>query len=501
MNATPESSAHSSDTQAEQPKPPQEAPSDAAPSPETPPAPSVPEPESLSPDSAAAMDAAMQAAVNPQQPTGDPNHASHHPGRPELKDDGVHAPRKLRGPRVVQGGREHRKGTVVSVGPEDVFVEFGPKELGVVPRSQYNEDDLPTVGEELEVVIERFEANEALFICSRPGAVQKADWELLQPGQVVQAQVTGTNKGGLQCEVAKHAAFMPASQVDIRRIEDLSVFVGETLTCKVMKVDRMGRGNITLSRRDILKEEQKESQAKLRESLKEGQTVEGVVKKIMPFGAFVDIGGIDALLHIGDMSHERVNKPEDVVKEGETVTVQVIKLDWEKNRHALGMKQLSEHPWDKLISEIQLNEGDVVPGTVTKLMDFGAFVEVAPGLEGLVHISELDWKRVAKTSDAVQPKASVQVKVLKIEKDKRKLSLSIKQAKDRPQQPGDRGKRRGKGEQDTRSADEILKETPQLRRMREQAKQKQKDEKEVAKKSGGIGGLDYLGGGLGDLKL
>lgn len=410
----------------------------------------------------------------------------------------------IRGPRVVQSGREHRAGKVVSVGPTDIFIEFGPKELGVLPRIQFKEEELPKAGDNLEVVIDKFEKDESLFICSRPGQVQKAEWELLEPGTVVEALVTGTNKGGLELEVAHHRAFMPASQVDVRRIDDLQPFVGQKLKCKVTRVDRSGRGNITLSRRDIVGEERTEALKKLRDSLKEGDTVDGVVRKIMPFGAFVDIGGIDALLHIGDLSHDRVRRVEDVIKEGQNVRVKILKLDWENDRHSLGLKQLTADPFEAGIKDVV--DGAELTGRVTKLLEFGAFVEVAPGVEGLVHISELAWSRVAKVSDVVQPNQVIKVKVLKVEKDSRKISLSLKQTLERPadQAPrgggpggagGGRGRGRGdRGEKDTRTPEEILKETPQLRRMREEAKKKHgKDLKS------GLG--KGLGIGLGDLKL
>lgn len=415
--------------------------------------------------------------------------------------DDVRRPKKTWGPRVVEGGREYRKGTVVSVGPEAVFLEFGPKELGLLERSALAEAELPSVGSEVEVVVDRFDTTESLYFCSLPGKVQKADWELLEKGQIVEARVTGFNKGGLELEVASHRAFMPASQIDVRRIEDMSPYVDQKLVCKVMRVDRSGRGNITLSRRQVLAGERKEKVKELRESLKEGDEIEGEVRKIMPFGAFVDMGGIDGLLHVSDISHDRAIKVEDKIKEGDTVRVKVLKLDWEHDRHSLGLKQLEPNPYEESLKEI--NEGDVVTGRVTKLMEFGAFVEVADGVEGLVHISELDWKRVNKTSDVVQPNTTVKVKVLKIDPDERKVSLSIKQAKDRPQQAAPRGRRRkGEGEADTRKAEEILKETPEFRRLRERAKQQEKKkEKRGAKEAGGLGSARGMGLGLGDLKL
>ncbi|MEO0630390.1 MAG: S1 RNA-binding domain-containing protein, partial [Planctomycetota bacterium] len=353
----------------------------------------------------------------------------------------------------------------------------------------------------------RYEATESLYVCSRPGAVKKADWEMLEAGEIVEAKVTGSNKGGLEMEVAGHRAFMPASQVSLDRVPDLSIFHGEKLTCKVQRLDRRGAGNIVLSRRDILQAEREKLAKELKDSLQEGQTVRGKVKKIMPFGAFVDIGGVDGLVHVGDLSHERVNMGEKnvakYVQEGQEVSVQVLKLDWESNRISLGMKQLQDDPFAAAMEEIV--EGAIVTGKVKNIADFGAFVELQGGLEGLVHISEIDYKRVANVADVLKPDEVVSVKVLKVDADSRKISLSIKQTKEAPKRDGPqrgsgggKGRGRGRGERDDRSPDEILKETPQLRRMREKAKADQ-----VSK--GGKGGLDLdkFGGGmgLGDLKL
>lgn len=419
---------------------------------------------------------------------------------------------KLRGPRVVQGGREHRTGTVVSVGPTDIFIEFGPKELGVLDRAQFKdkdgaEADLPVVGTQLEVVVQRYEAAESLYICARPGSVQKAEWELLEPGQVIEARVTGVNKGGLELEIAGHRAFMPAGQVDLDHVKDLSVFVGEKLECQVQRVDRRGKGNIVLSRREILQTRRAEAAEKLREALHEGQTVEGTVRKIMDFGAFVDIGGVDGLIHISDLSHDRVNHgAKNVarhVSEGQKVTVQILSLDWDANRISLGLKQLQADPFEAAASEVI--EGAELTGKVTKILEFGCFVEVAPGIEGLVHISELDYRRVAQVGDVVQEGEIVKVKVLKVDPQSRKISLSIKATKEAPAPQGapggsgGRGGKRGRGDRDDRNPEEILKETPQLRRMREAAKKREKDQKRSG--TGGLGDSSVFGTGLGDLKL
>lgn len=407
--------------------------------------------------------------------------------------------KSIKGPRVVRGGREHRTGMIVSVGATDVFVEFGPKELGVVEITQFK-DNPPSVGDQLEVAVQRFDSAESLYICALPGAVQKADWEMLEPGQVVEARVTGVNKGGLELEIANHRAFMPASQVDIDRVPDLSVFVGEKMTCEVQKVDKRGQGNIVLSRRDVLQKERAKAAESLKEALKEGDTVTGTVRKIMDFGAFVDLGGVDGLVHLNDLSHERVNHgAKNVarhVSEGQKVSVQILKLDWEGNRIGLGLKQLQADPFASAAEEVV--EGAELSGKVTKILDFGAFVEVAPGVEGLVHISELDWRRVNDVSEVLKENEVVQVKVLKVDPSDRKISLSIKQLKDRPQQQGGgggRGRGGGRGGRDDRTAEEILKETPELRRLREQAK------KQPKKGGGGLGNAGGMGMGLGDLKL
>jgi small subunit ribosomal protein S1 len=402
-------------------------------------------------------------------------------------------PAAIRGPRVVQAGREHRHGKVVSVGPTDIFIEFGPKELGVLPRVQFtDESTVPVVGADVEVVIDKYESAENIFICSRPGMVQKADWEMLEVGQVVEAKVTGVAKGkdakqvGLELEVANHKAFMPASQIGFDRIEDLSVYVGERLKCAISRVDRMGRGNIVLSRRDILAQERKEQAEKIIANLTEGQTVEGVVRKIMPFGVFVDIGGIDGLIHFSDLTFDRIGFGERAiakyVQEGQKLNVKVLKIERDeanpsaKPKIGLGLKQVAGDPFATATGE--LVEGSEVNGKVTKIAEFGAFVEIGPGVEGLVHISEIDYKRIARVEDALKVDEIVRAKVIKLDKANRRISLSIKALKPAPEAPAGAGGP-GKGGKDKfgkdkfggRTAEEIMKETPALRRQREKFKQ------------------------------
>ena len=415
-----------------------------------PPAQSVEAP-AVSDDMNAEMEAAMKAATAPM------------PQQPKAAGS---SPAPIRGPRVVQAGREIRPGRVVSVGPTDIFVEFGPKDLGVVPRDQFKEDEVPAVDSQLEVVVQQRDPD-GLLICARPGTVQKADWEMLEPGQIVEARVTGVNKGGLDLEIANHRAFMPAGQVSLDHIEDLSVFVGEKMKAAVVRVDRSGKGNIVLSRREVLNQERKEQAEKLKATLEEGMVVEGTVRKIMAFGAFVDLGGVDGLVHVSDLTHDRVGHGEKFVsryvKEGERLKVQILKVDWEAGRLSLGLKQIQADPFAQATGE--LTEGAEVNGRVTKIAEFGAFVELSPGVEGLVHISELAWKRVNKVEEVVKPDEVVKAKILKIDPQTRRISLSIKALQPPPERPaGGRGKDRF---QDKRTPEEILKVSPELRRLRE----------------------------------
>jgi small subunit ribosomal protein S1 len=305
---------------------------------------------------------------------------------------------------------------------------------------------------------------------------------MLEAGQVVEARVTGVVTGkenkpaGLELEVAGHKAFMPAGQIGFDRVEDLSIFVGEKMKCAVARVERMGKGNIVLSRREVLAVERRENADKLRASLKEGDTIEGTVRKIMPFGAFVDLGGIDGLVHQSDITYDRMGFGEKAiakhVTEGQRVRVRILKLDFENNRIALGMKQVMGDPFAQTAQNMM--EGGEVAGKVVRIAEFGAFVELSPGVEGLVHISEIDHKRVNKVEEVLKVDEIVRAKVLKIDPANRRISLSVKALKPLPELSlgggaGDKGK--GKKDRPGRSAEEILKETPALRRMREKYKQ------------------------------
>ena len=320
-----------------------------------------------------------------------------------------------------------KTGTVVAIHGNDVFIEFGPKAQGVCPVDQF--DKPPEAGAKLEFLIERFDESEGLLILNRQGAVRKAAWESIEVGQVIEARCTGVNKGGLELEVANHKAFMPAGQVDLYHIDDLSVFVGEKMPAEVIELDKR-RGRIVLSRRASLEAERAILREQLMEKLDVGPRYEAKITAVKPYGAFADIGGMEGLIHISDMSYQRLKDPSEVVKVGDKVEVEVLKIDetCTPPKLGLGMKQLLTDPYESAVSEIV--EGAMVSGKVTKLMDFGAFVELAPGVEGLIHISELSHERVNKVSQVVREGEVVTVKVLGVDQQRRRIGLSLKASKE-----------------------------------------------------------------------
>ncbi|MDG2423241.1 MAG: S1 RNA-binding domain-containing protein [Phycisphaerales bacterium] len=322
-------------------------------------------------------------------------------------------------------GRPERTGTIVHVRGEEVYVEFGPKMQGVCSLSQFTEPPVP--GSQAEFLIERRDRSDGMLVLSRPGGVQRASWDHLEEGQVIESTCTGTNKGGLEMDVAGHSAFMPAGQVDIHHVPDLTVMVGQKFACRVIELDKRAN-RLVLSRRDVLQEERKRNREALMGSLEIGQTHTGLVTSVQSYGAFADIGGVEGLIHVSDMAWERISSPESLVKPGDQIMVQIIKMDLENDppRIGLGMKQLTTDPFTASVGAV--TEGEVINGTVTRLAEFGAFVELASGLEGLIHISELANERVGRVSQIVKVGQVVSVKVLKVDAERKRIALSMKQA-------------------------------------------------------------------------
>jgi small subunit ribosomal protein S1 len=336
---------------------------------------------------------------------------------------GAPQPRKAAGPE----GPPKRMGKVLSVRGKDVFVDVGGRTQGVLPTTQFPEG-LPRPGDEVEVSIEGYDLD-GLLLLSRGGQAVEADWSTVAIGQIVEARVTAATKGGLSVEVNGIRGFMPISQIEGFRVEDINPYVGQKLKCLVAEVDREER-NLVVSRRGLLEQERASAKVKLWGELAESQVREGVVRSVKPFGAFVDLGGVDGLLPVGEMSWQKVANPEDIVKPGQKVRVVVLRIDREQQKLTLGLRQLSDSPWDSAM--MNYPPGSIVNGKVTRLAEYGAFVEVEPGVEGLVHISEVSHARIRRPQEVLKEGQEVSVKVLHLDPQARRMSLSVKAAAARP---------------------------------------------------------------------
>jgi small subunit ribosomal protein S1 len=322
-----------------------------------------------------------------------------------------------------------KKGKVIAVRGDDVFVDVGGRSQGVMSAIQFTEGT-PAVGQDVDVTIEGYDPANGLLILSRQGAAARnVDWTSVAPGMVVEARVTGSNKGGLQVEVNGIRGFLPISQLELFRVEDVQPYLNQKLLCVVTEANQSER-NLVLSRRQLLEQEREQAKAKLWAELAEGQKRTGVVRNVKDFGAFVDLGGADGLLPVSEMSWSRVGNPADVVQLGQRIEVVVLRIDRERQKVTLGLKQLIAGPWDNI--DENYPTGAVTKGKVTRLMDFGAFVELEPGLEGLVHISELSKNRVWRVSDVVKVDQEVTVKVLKVDAEQKRIALSMKAAVEEP---------------------------------------------------------------------
>ena len=326
---------------------------------------------------------------------------------------------------------ELRRGRITAIRGEDVFVDMAgesSKLQGLVPLGQF--DRPPRLGSIMEFVVDHIDENEGLVYLSREGAISRTTWEQLQRGAIVEARVIATNKGGLDMEmVGGIRAFMPASQIDIHHVRDLEEFIGQKLEGIVQEIDRRSK-KVVLSRRQRLEQQKAAAQEKLLEELEVGQIREGTVSSIVEFGAFVDLGGVDGLVHVSDISYTHVDKPHDVVKVGQSLKVKVLKIDTEKHRISLGLKQVEPDPW-QLVCE-RLKVGDQVTGRVVRTASFGAFVEIEPGVEGLLPISEMSWTRISRVDQILKDGDVIRLAVLNIDIKKRRISLSLKQAQGDP---------------------------------------------------------------------
>ncbi len=315
-------------------------------------------------------------------------------------------------------------GRIIEVRGSDVFIDIGGKSEAFLKLDEFAEDSPPQPGQQHTFVVQGRDNESGLMRLSLREARLETDFESLQVGDVIEARVTGVNLGGLELLAKNARAFMPRSQVDLERVQDFTPFIGRRLECQITEIDRRGH-TLVVSRRKILERRREEMRQELKYSLAEGQTRRGVVRRLTDFGAFVDLGGIDGLVHISDMSYGHIEHPRVVVQEGDEVEVQVLKIDLVKDRISLGMKQLTPDPWNVVPGNYRV--GQTVDGRVVKLMDFGVFVELVPGVEGLIPVSELSWtQRVRHPSEMLSENDAVRVAVLALDPEKRKITLSLK---------------------------------------------------------------------------
>jgi small subunit ribosomal protein S1 len=315
-------------------------------------------------------------------------------------------------------------GRIIDIRGADVFVDVGGKSEAYLPLDEFEPDQPPVAGQMRTFVVQGLDTESGLMRLSLREALIEADLEALRVGDVVEGRVTGVNLGGLELLVSGIRAFMPKSHVDLNRVEDFAPFINRRLECQVTEIDRRAR-NLVVSRRRVMERQREQARQELRYALEEGQVRQGVVRRIADFGVFVDLGGVDGLLHISDMSYGRTQHPSALVKVGDEVEVQVLKIDLVKDRISLGMKQLAPDPWELVSANYHVS--DTVEGRVVKLMDFGAFVELEPGVEGLVPVSEMSWsQRVRHPRDLLNEGDSVRASVLAVDPEQRRISLSLK---------------------------------------------------------------------------
>jgi small subunit ribosomal protein S1 len=323
-------------------------------------------------------------------------------------------------------------GTVISVEKEAVIVDVGLKSEGRVSIKEFmapGQDASVNIGDQVEVYVERLEDRNGQALLSRDKARREEAWAALETAHDDQQRVTGVIfgkvKGGFTVDLDGATAFLPGSQVDIRPVRDLGPLMGTPQPFQILKIDRK-RGNIVVSRRAVLEESRAEARSELVSNLSEGQVLSGIVKNLTEYGAFVDLGGVDGLLHVTDIAWRRINHPSEVLSVGESVEVKVIRFNTETQRISLGMKQLQEDPWEAAKANFTI--GSIVKGRVTNITDYGAFIELADGVEGLVHVSEMSWtKKNVHPGKIVSSSQEVDVMVLDIDMEKRRISLGIKQ--------------------------------------------------------------------------
>jgi small subunit ribosomal protein S1 len=325
------------------------------------------------------------------------------------------------------------RGRILEIRPREVLVDIGYKSEGVIPASEFDDMEAVEVGDEVEVLLEKLENEDGMVVLSKEKAAHKQNWDkivkVFEGDGLIKGKVKAVVKGGLTVNIGVEA-FLPGSQIDIVPPKDLQQFVGNTYDFKIVKINDE-RKNVVLSRREIIEQERAEKRARFLEAVKLGDTVKGVVKNLTDFGAFIDLDGMDGLLHITDMTWGRLTHPSELLKVGQELDVVVLDINKEKERVSLGLKQTQRNPWDKI--EERFPVGAKVHGKVTNLVPYGAFVEIEEGVEGLIHVSELSWtKRITRPSDVLTQGQEIEAVVLGVNKEEQKISLGVRQLEPNP---------------------------------------------------------------------
>ena len=335
--------------------------------------------------------------------------------------------------------KEVIKGVVVGINDKDVIINIGFKSDGLVPLSEFRDLASIKVGDEVDVFIEEQENALGQLILSRKKAKIVRAWldieSALENDSVIEGLVKRRTKGGLIVDIYGVEAFLPGSQIDVKPIRDFDIYVGKKMELKVVKINHTN-DNVVVSHKVLIEKDLEKQKAEILNNLEKGQVLEGVIKNMTNFGVFIDLGGVDGLLHITDISWGRINHPEEVLQLDQKVQIVVLDFDDEKRRISLGMKQLSAHPWDSLASTLEV--GSRVKGKIVNVADYGAFLELAPGVEGLIHVSEMSWSQhLRNPADFVKVGVEIEAVVLTLDKDDRKMSLGIKQLTEDPWTKGD----------------------------------------------------------------
>ena len=330
--------------------------------------------------------------------------------------------------------KEVTEGTVISINKREVVVNIGYKSDGIIPFNEFRYNPDLKVGDTVEVFVENQEDSKGQLVLSHKKARTAKSWErvnqALENDEIIKGYIKCRTKGGMIVDVFGIEAFLPGSQIDVKPIRDYDMFVDKTMEFKVVKINQEYK-NVVVSHKALIEAELEQQRKEIIAKLEKGQVLEGTVKNITSYGVFIDLGGVDGLIHITDLSWGRVNNPADIVEPDQKLNVVILDFDEEKKRIALGLKQLQPHPWDKLDENLKV--GDKVKGKVVVMTDYGAFVEIAPGVEGLIHVSEMSWSQHLRSAqDFLKVGDEVEAVILTLDRDERKMSLGIKQLKENP---------------------------------------------------------------------